>query len=281
MTTTLQITTADWPVEVKLTDRRTGETTVRTPPLAPHSTDRIHLTQTHTITLTELPKPVAVDPHAFILLDRSGSMGALWSEAIPSINSFAQAFAAGAPTGKLTVMLFDLDMGRVCVEQLRSAVPVASWRPMTATEASPRGGTPLFDAIGRLVALAETTGATKTSIVIMTDGAENSSRELGRAAAQGALDRCRARGWDVVFLGASWDATNQAAQVGTQASNTMNVSAGSHSHTMQHLGARAAGYSSGVIGANAPLTEQERAAGGWNPSQKQNLADNTLPSAGA
>ena len=47
---------------------------------------------------------------------------------------------------------------------------------MTAAEASPRGMTPLFDAVGRLTALADADAPERAVLVVMTDGKDESSK---------------------------------------------------------------------------------------------------------
>ena len=42
----------------------------------------------------------------------------------------------------------------------------------------------------------------KLALIIMSDGLENASREYSHAAAKTLLDDCRARNWQVIFLGA-------------------------------------------------------------------------------
>jgi hypothetical protein len=74
--------------------------------------------------------------------------------------------------------------------------------------------TPLLDAIVRTIALAEADNPDKAVIVIMTDGHENASREVTRDGVKVALDRVRARGWEVVFLGANFDNISDASSVG-------------------------------------------------------------------
>jgi hypothetical protein len=55
---------------------------------------------------------------------------------------------------------------------LRNSVDAGRWNDVTTNEVSPRGMTPLYDAIGRIVSLAEKDRPEKAIIVIMTDGEE-------------------------------------------------------------------------------------------------------------
>ena len=172
--------------------------------------------------------------HAYILLDRSGSMQSLWVEALSSVNAYAKELAnttdGDAVDSHVTLAMFDAQDG-ISFDVLRRKQPALHWETVTDSEASPRGMTPLLDAIGRIVSLAETDNPDRAVIVVMTDGMENASREVTREGAKTALDRAKAKGWDVVFLGANFDniADAQASGVGhaqqmSMASGTMNAS---------------------------------------------------------
>lgn len=202
---------------------------------------------------------VPVSPATFILLDRSGSMSSQWTEAVGAVNAYVETLAAEFPRVRLTLAVFDGHSGRSEFAVLRDGVEVASCAKIKEREAPPRGMTPLYDALVRLVASAEEAAAAKTSIVVMTDGEENASREATRETAKAALDRCRARGWDVVFLGAGWDAFDQAAGVGTRSDNTLNAKPESYGATMSLLATRTASYAKGTLSAGASFTASDRA----------------------
>jgi uncharacterized protein with von Willebrand factor type A (vWA) domain len=138
--------------------------------------------------------PRAASVHSYILLDRTGSMEPIWSEALSSVNAYADGLATldGGPRvdADITLAVFDAQDG-FQFDVLRSGVDAERWRAVTSKEVSPRGMTPLYDAIGRIVTLAEKDRPEKAVIVIMTDGEENSSTELNKKAAKAALDRVR------------------------------------------------------------------------------------------
>src|SRR6185295_14312606 len=136
--------------------------------------------------------------HSYILLDRTGSMEPIWSEALSSVNAYADGLATldGGPRvdADITLAVFDAQDG-FQFDVLRNGVDAERWRKVTDKEVSPRGMTPLYDAIGRIVSLAEKDHPKKAVIVIMTDGEENSSEEMTKASAKAALDRVRNKGW--------------------------------------------------------------------------------------
>jgi len=119
--------------------------------------------------------------------------------------------------------------------------------------------TPLYDAIGRIVSLAEKDRPEKAVIVIMTDGEENSSTEMTKKSAKAALDRVRAKGWEVVFLGTEFSNFDDAEGVGQTASRNMAVSKDQLSDSMRRLSDKSKAYASGA----APSVEwnaEDRAA---------------------
>jgi ADP-heptose:LPS heptosyltransferase len=96
----------------------------------------------------------------------------------------------------------------------------------------------------------------KVAIIIMTDGAENSSRELSVAQAKALLDECRAKNWQVIFLGANFDNAAQATSYGTQASQTVQTSAKNMGATMASLSASRGAYA--ATGASMKFTDEEK-----------------------
>ena len=184
--------------------------------------------------------------HSYILLDRTGSMSSIWDEALSSVNAYAKSVGeegegeADIET-KVSLAVFDAQDG-LQFDVLRNSVEADKWNEVTNDEASPRGMTPLYDAIGRLVSLAESDAPEKAVLVIMTDGAENSSREMTGAGAKAALDRASARGWEVVFLGAEFANFADAERVGVSGSKQLAVGAGQLSSTMDRLAKKSRSY---------------------------------------
>jgi von Willebrand factor type A domain len=207
-----------------------------------------------------LLKPVKTDTvQSYILLDRTGSMSDIWDEALTSVNAYADSFAADAPGAEIagadiktavTLAVFDHQDG-MQFDVLRDKVDPAKWTDVTNDEANPRGMTPLYDAIGRIVNRAEADAPEKAVIVIMTDGLENSSTELTNQGAKAALERARARGWEVVFLGAEFANFSDAEALGNDAAKNMAVGQGQMRESMDNLAQKARAYGKGA----APAVE--------------------------
>ena len=215
---------------------------------------------TTTTAFAKPPRAPAI--HSYILLDRTGSMEPIWSEALSSVNAYADGLATldGGPRvdADITLAAFDAQEG-LQFKVLRQDVDASEWRDVTNREISPRGMTPLYDAIGRMVSLAEKDRPEKAVIVIMTDGEENSSKEMTKASAKAALDRVRAKGWEVVFLGTEFSNFDDATGVGQSASRNMAVSKDQLEDSMRRLSDKSKAYASGA----APTVEfnaEDRAA---------------------
>lgn len=191
----------------------------------------------------------------YILLDRTGSMGSRWEEAISAVNSYINGLAE--EEANVTLALFDRPNGTLSFDVLRRNEPAQNWRAVSNTEAHPRGMTPLYDAIGRLSAIVEADSPEQAVIVVMTDGEENASREMSREQARAALDRCRDRNWQVVFLGADFDAFNEASKVGTMAGQTLNASGGNYAAAAESLTAHSRAHAHDM-NYNITWTDEDR-----------------------
>lgn len=195
--------------------------------------------------------------HDFILLDRSASMETQWDEALAAVNLYVAKLAEDKVDTGVTLATFDAVAGSLAFDVIRDRIIPSTWHKVTRTEAPPRGGTPLNDATGRIVNLAMAGNYDRVAIIIMTDGQENASKELTVTQARLLLDQCRARGWQVIFLGANFDNAAQARTYNNNASATMAAPRGTfaaHTHT---LATARAGY--GATGQAMAFTEEQKA----------------------
>lgn len=218
-------------------------------------------------------KPMSIQPtdqiqsvSSYILLDRTGSMSGIWDEALGSVNAYAAAVGkvedGEADDLKTTVTLAAFDYQESFqFDVLRKDITPGTWTEVTNDEVSPRGMTPLFDAINRTITLAEADNPEKAVIVIMTDGHENSSKEVTREGVKAAMDRAEARGWEVVFLGAEFASFGDADAVGISGSKQMAVGAGNFRATQENLARKARSYGKGES-EDIIFDEEDRAEAG-------------------
>lgn len=180
--------------------------------------------------------------HDFILLDRSGSMSSMWTEALNSVNAYVKKLADENVDTGVTLAVFDAEIGNLDFNIIRDRITPQTWKPVSDEDASPRGMTPLNDATGKIVNLAKAGNYDKVAIIIMTDGHENASRELTVAQAKTLLDECRAKNWQVIFLGANFDNASQAASYGNHMGATVQSSVRNLAATMDMAGTLRASY---------------------------------------
>lgn len=193
--------------------------------------------------------------HDFILLDRSGSMSSLWGEALSSINSYVKKLADDKIDTGVTLAVFDGENG-LDFKVVRDRIIPSTWSPVSDADATPRGMTPLNDATGKIVALANAGNYDKVAIIIMTDGVENASRELSVEQAKKLLDDCRAKNWQVIFLGANFDNAVQAQSYGSSAFAAAAVSKGNLWAAAATMAGSRASYS--ATGAAMGFTDDEK-----------------------
>lgn len=142
-----------------------------------------------------------------ILLDRSGSMTSIAGDMVGAIN---QLFAEQRESeGSVLVNLAQFDSGEP-FGLLLDGVPLREVLDIDPRAYQPRGMTPLFDAIGRMIGHVDAQVAGKADetdqvVAIVTDGYENASREFTRESVFELVETRRKDGWAFVFLGADQD----------------------------------------------------------------------------
>ena len=185
---------------------------------------------TITPTTTDDTTVVPTIAHVFFLLDRSGSMDSIASDVVGGFNAFVAEQAADGADALMTLIQFDSGDSH---EVLASAAPITEIERLTSTTFVPRGGTPLYDAMGHAIADATiraeaTAGAEPREQIIFvtfTDGEENQSTEYTREAIFNLVRQREEQGWTFVFLGANQDAYLEGGRVGGHTGNIANFSA--------------------------------------------------------
>lgn len=156
------------------------------------------------------------------LLDRSGSMQSIAADMCGGFDAFIAKESAYPGTTLVTLAQFDDRYEVVYENQAISAVP--------ALRLEPRGMTALFDAVGRfitevgaaLAALPEEDRPGAVTVLVITDGHENSSREWTRDAVRDLVAQQETQySWDFVFLGANMDAVDVGTGLGFAAGKSL------------------------------------------------------------
>lgn len=165
--------------------------------------------------------------HLYFLLDRSGSMQSIKDDTEGGFDAFIAEQRSQPGECRVTLAQFDDQY-----EEVYRDVPVADVPPLSL---SPRGSTALLDSIGRLLgeagarlaALPEHERPGVVIVGIMTDGHENSSRELTHAQVKALIERQTSEyAWQFIYMGADQDAIEVGSSIGVAATNSMTYGRG-------------------------------------------------------
>lgn len=160
-----------------------------------------------------------------VVLDRSGSMSAIKTDAQGGLNQFIKDQSKLPGDANFTLVQFD-----TVYEFVHNSVPI---KEVPECVLLPRGGTALLDAIGRAITetgerlskMNEEDRPSKVVFVIITDGEENSSQEFTRERVNEMItEQTNKYSWQFVFLAANQDAIKEASKLGISFANAMNFS---------------------------------------------------------
>lgn len=158
------------------------------------------------------------------ILDRSGSMSSIRSDAIGGFNAFLKDQKSVPGAAKLTLVLFDHEY-----IVLHDAVKLEDVPELSSSDFVPRGSTAMFDAIGRTIDAIggrldkSDTKPDKVIVAILTDGEENSSQEYTSDRVAKMIKHQQDKyAWEFVFLAANQDAFRAGAALNIKACNTAN-----------------------------------------------------------
>ena len=163
------------------------------------------------------------------VVDRSGSMHEVRSDAIGGFNAFLAEQKRLPGEARLTLVLFNHEYTPV-----HQGVPIASVPPLDESTYVPQGTTALLDAVGRtiedvgkrLAATPEGERPSKVIVGILTDGLENSSTDYTRSRVLDLINRQRSvYKWEFVFLAANQNAIQEGAAIGIAAHDAMTFAA--------------------------------------------------------
>lgn len=155
-----------------------------------------------------------------VILDRSGSMSGREADVVGGVNTFLEGQRAVPGEALVSLVRFDTE-----IETFVATKPLALVEPLKPSDFVPRGQTALLDAIGRTLARLDQEWwehrPDKAIVVIVTDGAENASREFKRERIKEMIQaRERSERWSFIYLGANVDAFAEAAAMGFTVQNT-------------------------------------------------------------
>jgi Mg-chelatase subunit ChlD len=162
------------------------------------------------------------------IVDKSGSMETIKTDAIGGFNQFLKEQKEIPSPASMTIVLFD-----TAYEFLVEGKDIQAVEPLNERIYTPGGGTALLDAVGitidkvveRLTGIPDDQQPGKVLVAILTDGEENSSEKYKR---QQIFDRIKKQtdaGWRFLFLAANQDAFAEAGSIGIAMDSTANFAA--------------------------------------------------------
>lgn len=159
--------------------------------------------------------------HVVVVIDRSGSMGAIRDDAQGAINQFLA--DQGSIVDESTISLWDFD---TIIEKKMDARRIEKGLTYTL---EPRGGTALYDALGKAITGADEFLKSKDGaadqpknilLAVLTDGQENSSREFSKTKITEMIkDRQERYGWQIMYLSSDANAWADAKAIGIYSQN--------------------------------------------------------------
>lgn len=163
-----------------------------------------------------------------VVLDRSGSMESVKSATIEGLNSFINEQKRTPGECDLHIAQFDTEYETVYAGRVHDAPTFNN------DNYHPRGGTALYDAIGRTVDalgtslswMSEDSRPDRVLIAIITDGYENSSHKYSGEKIGSMIGHQRdTYQWNFIFIGANQDAILSAAKIGIGYGQTLTYNA--------------------------------------------------------
>lgn len=183
--------------------------------------------------------------HVSILLDASGSMAGKVKDTIGGVNSYISKLREDKKS-KYVVNMYLFDTTRF--NALAENEELKNVKEVTTKTYETFGATPLYDSVGKMIKMANDYEANKHIVVIMTDGEENSSREMSLRNIKDLIQRKKADDWEFLFLGADFNNYSQGYQWGLSKGDIMSYGRGiqASASAFDSVARRTLNYSAGV-----------------------------------
>jgi uncharacterized protein YegL len=155
--------------------------------------------------------------HVGLLIDETGSMTGMEPAVIGGVNEFIESLRKQEADSRVlaTLAMFDLHGSDPVLRVKYSGIPLEEVDVLGQGDYTPRGSTPLNDAVVRTIRSidAQVKGDDRAMLVILTDGLENSS-ETATADVRKLIHSKEKDGWEFIYLGANQDAWAEAQKIG-------------------------------------------------------------------
>src|SRR5882762_9486125 len=156
----------------------------------------------------------------YILLDGSGSMQDKWWDSLAAIDAYVSTLRTNHVESHLKLNVFD----STTLDHCQRNTSIQDYIPLSQEPATAHwGSTPLYDAINFMGRELRDADPPKCAILIVTDGQESGSQYTDLPQARAILDWCRAKGYQVTFVGCDFENSHQAQALGADASTAIGV----------------------------------------------------------
>ena len=164
--------------------------------------------------------------HISVVLDRSGSMASIADDIVGGFDTFIEQQRKEEGKARVTLVQFDSEDP---FEVLIDGEDLDQVPALDPNRYLPRGTTPLWDAVGRMIARIDSEIVTRADagkpiedqlVLIVTDGFENASMEFDGPTLASLIEARKNRSWTFVFLGSDESTFAEGARIGVSAGNT-------------------------------------------------------------
>jgi hypothetical protein len=175
--------------------------------------------------------------HVAVILDESGSMESCRQQTIDGFNEYLKGLKKDQDSDYImTLTKFDAHAGDPTCRVVFANSPIWQCPDLTTATFTPRGSTPMYDAIGQTINKIDGKSAAKFLVVTITDGGENASREFNKDSVKKLIAQKEVLGnWTFVYLGANQDAWAEAQSMGFAAGNVANYKTANMGSVMRGL----------------------------------------------
>lgn len=164
-----------------------------------------------------------------VVLDKSGSMSNVRDDTVGGFNFFVESQKALPGECEISLIQFNdvsnFTYKSMNLQELKQGLLLEEYRP--------NGGTALLDAVGKAINekgtelsnLKEEDRPSKVMFVIITDGAENASKEFSVDKIKEMIEQQKnVYSWDFTFLGANIDTVAAASSIGIDSNKSLSFS---------------------------------------------------------
>lgn len=187
-------------------------------------------------------KPSSKQTHITIILDETGSMMSCRDQTINSVNEYITTQQQDKNADCAVSLIKFSAIEKKSVRTVFDRKNLSDVTPLGDNDFKPSGMTNLYDAIGSSVTALN--DADDNLVIIVTDGAENSSTEYNLSTLNALISSKKEQGYTFVYLGANQDAWKVGAAFGLSKGQTMTYDTADMSSMMSNLSAATSSYRS-------------------------------------